>query len=797
MDEKILEFFSFLSKLEQSAQVRRKVLTDYYDYNPEKIFRLLDTENKGYINSNNIFSFLDKFNISYSDETVKLLIIFYDSDFDGNLSFQEFIPLIQNNNAINSKIVNGNLKDNNDVSFNIIYCLTKIFEKEIELNQYILKIIIQINENISYSLLEIFNKLSLNKQFITSYDIIDYLDNKNIDYSDSQINDIMKRLDINKDGKIDFNEFKYLFGFFNTGINKKMNNNSYSISRPFNIYDYNYYNNNNYNNLNGYGNDIFNEKINDNANHLYDQYSSNNIYNSIENERKYNYIIEREENKIPLSEENDYKNNFCYTTPCCDCRLNENLLSKINIGKNEDNYSFNSFKNKKFRYNDDFQYNFKNINVNNDFQNNNNIEYYNDNTNNKDNLLNNDFNELNDYECANEKDIFKNNIINDNYDINNYKKNFPYLINNSNNEIKFELEPKYNNPPNTKRFQCNNLFLRDSPKRKFLLNKKLPQSTLNMNTFYSVPNNYECINTEEINQSNYEGKIFNGSYVYNNYNNYNQNFTDNSNLNYNLNFKYKPLKRANSQGNFIVNRNNILQNNIIYNNTDNDILAEDKKILSNYFKILMEGESQIELKKLNLISRKDFNCLNVFNHFDDDNKGYITFDDLKNELEFIGLILNNIEIQLLLNRFNHKNQKKNIIDYDSFCNGIYPYNLKYEDSSNEKMQNADKNKSKTFSPTTKLYFKALIKAMADSENKLNEFKKKYINKNNKIVEVLKDIDLYGKGYLDIKELINFLRENDIYTSLKDAQILFLRLDENNQNKIYYNDILSDLNFILG
>ena len=113
------------------------------------------------------------------------------------------------------------------------------------------------------------------------------------------------------------------------------------------------------------------------------------------------------------------------------------------------------------------------------------------------------------------------------------------------------------------------------------------------------------------------------------------------------------------------------------------------------------------------------------------------------------------------------------------------------------MQNADKNKSKTFSPTTKLYFKALIKAMADSENKLNEFKKKYINKNNKIVEVLKDIDLYGKGYLDIKELINFLRENDIYTSLKDAQILFLKLDENNQNKIYYDAILSDLNFILG
>ena len=44
---------TFLSKLEQSAQVRRKVLNDYYDYDPAKIFKKLDSENKGYINSAN------------------------------------------------------------------------------------------------------------------------------------------------------------------------------------------------------------------------------------------------------------------------------------------------------------------------------------------------------------------------------------------------------------------------------------------------------------------------------------------------------------------------------------------------------------------------------------------------------------------------------------------------------------------------------------------------------------------------------------------------------------------------
>ena len=66
----------------------------------------------------------------------------------------------------------------------------------------------------------------------------------------------------------------------------------------------------------------------------------------------------------------------------------------------------------------------------------------------------------------------------------------------------------------------------------------------------------------------------------------------------------------------------------------------------------MEGESQIELKKVNLILRKDFYCTNLFSLFDEENKGFITFDDLKNELEFIGLPMKDIEIQLLINRFN-------------------------------------------------------------------------------------------------------------------------------------------------
>ncbi len=245
MDEKILQLFSFLSKLEQSAQDRRKVLTDHYDYNPAKIFKKLDTENKGYLNIENIISFIDNHNIPYTDESVKLLIVFYDSDFDGILSFQEFLYLIQNDNILiknkikqnKNGINNININSNdNDISFNIEYCLGKIIEKELELNQYIVKILKQINNMTNDNILGIFNKISLNKKHILNKDIMNYLDINKIEYSTSQIYDIKKRLDIDKDRRINFSEFNYLFESVNTKINNdNINTEAHSLNNYIDI----------------------------------------------------------------------------------------------------------------------------------------------------------------------------------------------------------------------------------------------------------------------------------------------------------------------------------------------------------------------------------------------------------------------------------------------------------------------------------------------------------------------------------------------------------------------------------
>ena len=808
MEEKILRLFSFISKLEQASQVRRKVLTDYYDFNPQKIFKILDTENKGFINSDDIFQYLENHHIPYTDESVQLLILFFDTDFDGVLSFQEFVPLIKNESALENKKNNIKINTNEDMSFNIEYCLTKLFGKEIELNMYIINILSQINDNKEISLQEIFRNISMNKNYITSNDIRNFLDNNKIEYSESQINDIMKRLDINKDGKIDFNEFKILIE-----ISNKINNNSNDFNNRNN------YNNNNKNNNGNYYFDYHrnnnNLKIDNNYNSSLNNEFRRNMYEEDNNENEeynekenYYFIRNNENSKIssPIRHNNNKYTNHCFTTPCCECRANQNIINDFNIGQNKINYSINNNnQNYYFKYNTNCKDDFHNNNITysecNDVILNNNIPFnaYNESNKINDDITNNCYdnsNMNNNYVFANES-CYQNN--NNNYEINDY-----YCCDNddTNNEYCQDFgnqEDYYNN-----NFQNNNslytpfkignisttLSLRTSPRRIPPSNESRNDNYKNRSTYFSPIYDRRPKNIDKMNCNNDA-----------------DNSKNCSNSEYNFSYKPKNIKRAQSQHNLRINIDNIAHNNYRnnyskndYNYNNNNSFEKEKKIICLYFKLAMEGESQLELKKVNLILRKDFNCTNFYNLFDEENKGFITFDDLKNELEFIGLPMKDIEIQLLINRFNktnnnNGNERENIIELDNFCRCLLPLSNKYEDLCKEKIENRNINESNVFSTTTRLYFKTLIKSMVDLEKKLNKFKKQNINKYINFIDVLKEIDVSEKGYFSINELIRFLKEHKIYSCYKDSELLFNKLDKKERNIVSYDDIFTDLCYL--
>ena len=199
-----------IAESQRSIEINKQVLNDNFDYNPFQIFNSLDNCNKNKIDLYDIINFLNSKCIFANETEVNFLILQYDIDNDCCLSFNEFLNLIQNTNSLNQKNPYNN---NNKLSFNVEYSLSKLLEKEIELCKNLLFLFSDIKTRFDFNIHEIFHSLKGFNNYITHENIKNYLDKNKANYYPEDINYIMKRLDINKDGKIDLNEFHTLLGY--------------------------------------------------------------------------------------------------------------------------------------------------------------------------------------------------------------------------------------------------------------------------------------------------------------------------------------------------------------------------------------------------------------------------------------------------------------------------------------------------------------------------------------------------------------------------------------------------------
>ena len=211
---KICQILLELSECERSVEITRRVILDSIDFDPFLLFRKLDSEKKNYISPQNIINYMLEKNMNIFLEEAKFIILFYDIDKDGLLSYEEFINLIQSKNpkALNKKI---NCIKKKEISYNIEFSFTKLIEKEIKLVQKMMNCLNNINTS-KFDIHEIFHEMkSININCITKESLKIFFEKNNISFLDSDLNFIISRLDLNKDGKVDFVEFHSFFGFPN------------------------------------------------------------------------------------------------------------------------------------------------------------------------------------------------------------------------------------------------------------------------------------------------------------------------------------------------------------------------------------------------------------------------------------------------------------------------------------------------------------------------------------------------------------------------------------------------------
>ena len=258
---KVGTLLSTLSEAEKDIDISRQILNENFDFEPYMIFTYLDRENKNKIAIDDIIYYLNLKNIYVSKEEANKIISFYDEDKDNQLSYMEFIYLIQSSKHIinvNGNLYNRKVYENKKISQNVEYSFIQLLDKELSLVRRIFSLINEIKSQGDYDIEKLFNLMKIYTN-ITAEGIDKFFTEilqKPINRQSNFIRNIIKRIDINNDGRIDLNEFKNFFNTYKTTNIEELN-----LKKDNNI------NNNNLiinmNNQNDVSDFVFDNKFND------------------------------------------------------------------------------------------------------------------------------------------------------------------------------------------------------------------------------------------------------------------------------------------------------------------------------------------------------------------------------------------------------------------------------------------------------------------------------------------------------------------------------------------------------
>ena len=206
-----------------------------------------------------------------------------------------------------------------------------------------------------------------------------------------------------------------------------------------------------------------------------------------------------------------------------------------------------------------------------------------------------------------------------------------------------------------------------------------------------------------------------------------------------------------------------------------------------FLRQLMQTEAQIEDAKIKLALGSDFNCEDAFRMFELDGRGFLDSEDLKYGLNLIGIYPTNSDLRLLMKRFDL--QKQGSINYADFFDILVPFEKEYRNMVEFRTPNSccPCRCPEVFSPRTINCLKDLFNLIINSENSINNARKNFGTLRLKLRDVFNKIG-FGLPYFTNSNLADYIRRNGLFSSTKDTDLLFIRLDKNRNGKIDYQEV---------
>ena len=249
-------------------------------------------------------------------------------------------------------------------------------------------------------------------------------------------------------------------------------------------------------------------------------------------------------------------------------------------------------------------------------------------------------------------------------------------------------------------------------------------------------------------------------------------------------------KKENVEPSKEISGNENQENPNLPNKNQNEYFSYEQNQFNDFFRKLMEVEAKIEDAKIDLASNQDFICEDVFSLFETNNKDFLDEENLKKGLNLIGLEASDEDIKFLMKRFDL--QKSGHINYADFFDMIVPF----EKESREKVENrypvSTSANPDNFNPNTLNGLKELFNLIINSEKEINEMRKQFGTLRLNLRDIFSNIDKSNSGAFSNKELVDYLGNNNMGDNLRDADLLFIRLDKNRNGKIEFAEVEDEM-----
>jgi Ca2+-binding EF-hand superfamily protein len=209
----------------------------------------------------------------------------------------------------------------------------------------------------------------------------------------------------------------------------------------------------------------------------------------------------------------------------------------------------------------------------------------------------------------------------------------------------------------------------------------------------------------------------------------------------------------------------------------------------------MDAENQIENAKIGLACNPDFNCEDAFRIFELNGRGCIDQFDLKCGLNLLGVYPTDQEVRLLMKRFDL--QKTGTLNYADFFDMLVPFEKEYRNMVENRLPNSccPCRCPDVFCPSTICSLRNLFNLIINLENSINNNRKLFGTLRLKLRDIFRLLDILGCGYFTNSDLNVYLRNRGIFSTNKDADLLFIRLDKNRNGKIFYGDVEDEVQTI--